>query len=276
MSIRVVDGDGQSEEVGELLTAPVVVEVTDAKGEPVEGATVMFELTDAATGAAIAPPSATTDALGHAEAQVLLGSEAGLQTGEARVVVDVATPPKVSFSALAVANGPPNRPPRAEFDWHCQDLVCEFDEASIDEDGSVSGWSWNFGDEQTSSEREPSHVYSQPGTYTVTLTATDNGGLTDESSRQVQVTAPPPAPNEAPHADFEVHCSGLTCAFVDKSEDKDGAIVSWQWSFGDGATSDQRNPTHTYASKGPYDVLLTVTDNAGAADIKDHRADAKD
>jgi PKD repeat protein len=276
MGIRVVGGDGQSGPVGELLTAPVVVEVTDADGEPVADATVMFELTAAGAGTEISPPSATTDALGRAEAHVLLGSEAGLQTGEARVVVDGPTSPKVSFSAVAVAISPSNRPPTAEFDWGCQDLACEFTDGSSDEDGSVTGWSWQFGDDRTSSEREPSHVYAQPGTYTVTLTITDDGGLTDESSRQVEVTAQAPQPNEAPHADFDLHCSGLTCAFIDKSKDDDGSIVSWQWSFGDGATSSERNPVHTYATKGSYDVLLTVTDNTGAADVKDRRADAKD
>ncbi|HEU5303978.1 MAG TPA: Ig-like domain-containing protein, partial [Gemmatimonadales bacterium] len=100
-AIRVVTGDGQSGQVGELLTAPVVVEVTDAEGLPVEGATVAFELLSAGEGAEISPATATTDAEGHAEARVLLGSKVGLQTGEARVIVESGAVPKTSFSAVA-------------------------------------------------------------------------------------------------------------------------------------------------------------------------------
>ena len=275
-AIRVVTGDGQSGQVGELLTAPVVVEVTDGEGSPVEGAAVAFELTSAGDGAEVLPSTATTDAAGHAEARVLLGSKVGLQTGEARVVVDGAAVSKASFSAMAAANNPSNRPPRADFNWHCESLTCQFTDASTDEDGSIAGLSWRFGDGSTSETSNPSHVYAEPGSYTVTLTASDDGGGTDEASAQVTVTAPPPEPNEAPHAEFEVHCSDLTCTFVDKSKDDDGAVVGWHWSFGDGATSSERNPVHTYAEEGKYDVLLTVTDNRGATDTKDHRAEAKD
>jgi PKD repeat protein len=194
-AIRVVTGDGQSAQVGALLTAPVVVEVTDAEGLPVEGATVAFELTSAGDGAEISPATATTDAEGHAEARVLLGSKVGMQTGEARVIVEGGAVPKTSFSAVATPNAPGN---------------------------------------------------------------------------------PPPEPNKAPKADFDVHCSRLTCTFVDKSKDDDGVIVSWQWSFGDGATSSERHPVHTYGEEGKYDVLLVVTDDRGATDAKIKDADAKE
>jgi PKD repeat protein len=106
---------------------------------------------------------------------------------------------------------------------------------------------------------------------------TDVGGASDEASAHVSVDGPPAPPNNAPHADFEVHCSGLTCVFVDRSRDDDGSIASWSWQFGDGtATSNKQNPTHTYPSRGKYDVLLTVTDNLGAADARTRRTDLKD
>jgi PKD repeat protein len=73
-----------------------------------------------------------------------------------------------------------------------------------------------------------------------------------------------------------VHCDHLTCAFSDKSKDEDGAITSWSWSFGDGTTSNEQNPVHTYDERGRYNVLLTVTDDDGATDTKDRRADPKD
>jgi PKD repeat protein len=281
VAIRVLTGDGQSGEVGTLLAAPVVVEVTDAEGQPVANATVTFALTSAGEGAEIQPASATTDAAGHAEARVVLGSKVGLQTGEASVAVVGTVVPKTFFSAIATPDTPTpepsNQPPRSEFEWSCDNLTCQFTDASTDHDGVITGRTWRFGDGATAAATNPSHIYPAAGSYTVMLTVTDDDGATDESSVQVNVsTPPPPGPNKAPDADFDVHCSGLTCAFVDKSKDDDGAVVGWQWNFGDGATSSERNPVHTYAEEGKYDVLLTVTDDDGAADAKDREVDAKD
>src|SRR5262249_28619168 len=129
IGIRVVDGDSQQGSVGQTLASPVIVLVT-GDGGPVNGATVEFALTSAADGAQIAPPSATTAGDGTAAAHVLLGNQAGLVTGEARVMVDGAVSAKVSFSALAMAALPApaaNQPPHADFDSHCQDLTCQFD-----------------------------------------------------------------------------------------------------------------------------------------------------
>ena len=272
-AIRVVDGDGQRGSVGEPLAAPVVVEVTDARGEPVEGATVEFVLTSAGAGAGITPSTAQTSAEGRAQAQVLLGDKVGLQTGEAQVAVDGPTPPKTTFSALAESDD--NRPPRADFGWSCDDLTCQFTDASTDSDGSVTGWAWRFGDGGTSAEREPTHSYAAGGTFTVTLTVTDDEGSSDESSDDVTANTPsaPPA-NVAPRADFEIDCQDLSCAFTDTSEDEDGSIESRLWDFGDGATSSQRNPSHSYDSPGQYDVRLTVTDDDGAADARTRTAEA--
>ena len=186
-AIRVFDGDAQSAEVGEPLPAPLVVLVTDAEGNPVEGAIVEFELISAGDGAQIAPSTVPTNGSGLAEAEVVLGDKVGLQTGEARVIATSTL--KTSFSAFATINNRDNHPP---------------------------------------------------------------------------------------DADFDVHCSGLTCAFVDKSRDEDGAVVAWQWSFGDGASSSERNPVHTYADRGRYDVLLIVTDDRGDIDAKDHDVDPKE
>ena len=275
-SIRVVDGNGQTGEVGGLLP-PLVVEVTDAGNHLIEGARIVFELTSAAPGADILPRTATTDASGRASAQILLGSETGVQAGVARVVVEAATAPTTSFTAIALPEGAVNQPPLAGFDWSCHGLDCRFTDASSDVDGSVTGWDWRFGDGTASTDREPSHAYSGPGTYSVTLTVTDNEGATGASQVQVTVTAPPPAPNDPPNADFDDHCEGLTCTFTDKSKDEDGAIVAWRWDFDDGSTaSTEQNPVHVYAGRGDFEVTLTVTDDRGASDTKTHKVDPKE
>ncbi len=272
-AIRVVDGDGQSGSVGQPLTSPIIVEVTDAKAEPVEGATVEFALTSAGAGAEIVPSTATTDATGRAQAHVLLGSKVGLQVGEARVALDGATSLKTSFTALAISDSSSNHSPRADFSSQCVELTCQFTDSSTDTDGSLTGWAWNFGDGGTSTEREPVHSYSEAGTYTVTLSVTDSEGSSDESSTQVAVSSSPPPPaNNPPQAEFELSCQQLRCTFTDNSTDSDGSIVGRQWDFGDGATSSERNPSHSYGTAGRYEVLLTVTDNDGATDSKTHTA----
>ncbi|MGH7578953.1 MAG: PKD domain-containing protein, partial [Gemmatimonadales bacterium] len=73
-----------------------------------------------------------------------------------------------------------------------------------------------------------------------------------------------PPDNAPPNAGFTPGCSVTACRFSDGSNDTDGTVASWQWSFGDGSSSSQRNPSHTYGSGGDYDVRLTVTDNLGA------------
>jgi lysophospholipase L1-like esterase len=74
---------------------------------------------------------------------------------------------------------------------------------------------------------------------------------------------PPPPPNEAPVAAFDFSCTAVTCSFTDASTD-DGSIAGWSWNFGDGATLNSQNATHTYAAGGTYSVTLTVTDDLGA------------
>jgi subtilisin family serine protease len=74
----------------------------------------------------------------------------------------------------------------------------------------------------------------------------------------------PPAANQPPTATFTSSCDGLVCTFTDSSTDPDGSLVAWSWSFGDGGTSADQHPTHTYGSGGGFTVTLTVTDDGGA------------
>jgi PKD repeat protein len=192
-AIEIVDGDGQTGRVGEMLDVPLEVEVTDAAGDPVPDATVIFEITSAGDGAEISPSQTTTDAAGRAEAHMFLGDKVGLQTGAARVVVASGPGPSATFSATAKpANpgnpgNPYNRSPDADYNWHCEGLSCQFTNASSDRDGAVIRWQWSFGDGGTSEQAEPLHLYPAPGTYEVTLIVTDNDGATDASTAHVDV-----------------------------------------------------------------------------------------
>jgi len=70
--------------------------------------------------------------------------------------------------------------------------------------------------------------------------------------------------NSPPTANFTFSNSGLSVTFANTSSDSDGSIASSSWNFGDGGTSTATSPTHSYASSGTYNVVLTVTDNLGA------------
>ena len=70
--------------------------------------------------------------------------------------------------------------------------------------------------------------------------------------------------NNPPSAGFTFAVNDLTVTFTDTSTDSDGSVVSWSWDFGDGATSTEQNPVHTYGAYGTYTVSLTVTDDMGA------------
>jgi serine protease len=163
-------------------------------------------------------------------------------------------------AALDFLQGTSNNAPVASFTHSCSGLSCGFTDTSTDSDGSITAWSWNFGDGTTSAVRNPSHTYAAAGVYSVSLTVTDDDGATHTVTRTVNAGNV----NSAPTASFTSSCTQLTCNFTDTSTDSDGSIAAWSWNFGDGTTSTVRNPSRTYAAAGTYTVSLTVTDNQGA------------
>ena len=123
--------------------------------------------------------------------------------------------------------------------------------------GPIDSWFWDFGNGLSSHEKNPTTVYSTPGTYNVTLTVTTRSG-SDSETKPNFVTV------EGLQADFVADpTSGLpplNVSFTDKST---GAPILWKWEFGDGQTSNEPNPFHIYTNPGKYDVTLTIYDAYG-------------
>ncbi|MEX2467698.1 MAG: PKD domain-containing protein, partial [Gemmatimonadota bacterium] len=92
---------------------------------------------------------------------------------------------------IAGGGGDTNSAPSATFAYACAELACDFDGAgSTDSDGSIVGYAWDFGDGNTGSGVTVSHTFASGGTYTVTLTVTDDDGATGSDAQSVSVSEP--------------------------------------------------------------------------------------
>lgn len=130
--------------------------------------------------------------------------------------------------------------------------------------GTISQWSWDFGDGGTSTAQNPTHTYNLAGAYTVGLTVSGTNGSANKIAPNfitvVKLTVPPPV------ASFSVSSiSGTAPASISFTDSSTGDIGSRLWNFGDGTTSTSLNPSHTYTVAGAYSVSLTVTGTGGTS-----------
>ena len=124
--------------------------------------------------------------------------------------------------AVFLASVLPNVAPSAAFTSDCTGISCTFDgTGSTDSDGSIQSYEWTFSDGDEAGGPTPQKDFAATGTYDVTLTVTDDGGLTSSVTHQVSVVKP----NVPPTASFSTHCDYLDCSFdATASSDSDGTI----------------------------------------------------
>lgn len=142
--------------------------------------------------------------------------------------------------------------PQANFELETNELSIALTDLSPN---APSSWDWDFGDGNGSSSQNPAHTYESPGTYTICLVSSNTCG-SNQACQEVTVSCPPPAPG------FAVSPDELTVSFTDTSA---LAPTSWLWTFGDGSTSTQQSPAHTYSSPGTYEVCLTASSLCGSS-----------
>jgi PKD repeat protein len=141
--------------------------------------------------------------------------------------------------------------PVASFTFEADWLEITFTNASLYGDTYL----WDFGDGITSTEMSPIHTYAAAGSYNVVLTVVNGCGVsTFEAVVTVEVC-------QAPVASFTFEPDFLAVTFTNTSVNG----VSFEWDFGDGITSTEENPVHTYAEAGTYTVTLTVVGDCGVA-----------
>ena len=157
----------------------------------------------------------------------------------------------------------PGPNPVAMFDYVADECKVSFTDKSTAPEGKTLSYVWRFGDGLTGTVQNPVHDYKKSGTYNVTLVVSDSVAK-DEKSKEVTVSCqdkPEPDPNpHPPVADFRMAINGLTVTFINASSDADGDSLTYEWDFGDGTTSQEQDPVHTYATVGTYTVKLTVKD----------------
>ncbi|MGV8110124.1 PKD domain-containing protein [Methanospirillum sp.] len=132
--------------------------------------------------------------------------------------------------------------------------------------GIINGWSWQFGDGANSTEQNPTHIYTKPGTYDITLAVTGPDGTKQVKKEGLVVATYTPIPIRAAFSSLPISGEApLTVAFSDKSV---GDMSSWVWDFGDGSISEEQNPVHIYSKPGIYTVSLLVSGPGGSDVVK--------
>jgi PKD repeat protein len=167
----------------------------------------------------------------------------GSDTKTVQDFVAVGSTPSASFYVLPIQGTPP--------------LAVNFTDTS---GFGVISWKWDFGDGATSTVQNPGHVYTKPGSYTVSLTTVNRFG--EGHSIRPGLINVGTVPTSEFFADIRTGDPPLTVKFHD---DSDGNPSAWLWDFGDGTTSTQKDPVHTYTSVGYYNTTL-ITGNAFGMD----------
>ncbi len=177
----------------------------------------------------------------------------GINTFEWRIDVDGC----ISFDRVSIDyRSVPDAGFITDIDRGCFPLKVLFTNYSV----GGSNYIWDFGDGEISTERNPEHTFYEPGIFKVQLTAPGPDGQDGNFVKEIMVY-------DHPIADFTanpqiVYIPGEKVRFYDLSTD----AVSWLWDFGDGNTSNERNPSYEYREEGVYDVSLLVTNNDGCED----------
>ncbi len=164
-----------------------------------------------------------------------------------------------------------SEPPVAKFGYAvpgCVGKSIRFSDSSSSANQPIVKWTWKFGDNSpdvvSTTAAPQAHTYAAVGTYTVSLLVENASGCKSlQFSRQVNVAA-------NPVADFAAGTACLPAAaiqFTDRSTiPGTGTPFNYAWRFGDGGTSTQKDPQHTYTSTGPFTASLIVTSAAGCMD----------
>lgn len=158
------------------------------------------------------------------------------------------------------------QPPTAQFTGVpttvCLGSPVNFVNQSTNGGSPITQWAWDFGDGNSSTQTNPSHIYGAPGTYTVTLVVTASNGQADPEVKVNYITV-----NPSPSASFSTSTNGCSLPVAVTFTNTSSGGNSYAWNFGNGQTSTSQSPTPVnYTTAGTYDVSLIVTNSFGCKD----------
>ena len=146
----------------------------------------------------------------------------------------------------------------------CLPATIEFTDHSTDNVGTITQWRWDFGDGNISTQRNPTHTYSNLGFYNVLLTVTSNTGCSNTIGRYRYIRTV-----SGVTADFNANADSVCRApfginFM--NETAGPGTMTYAWDFGNSQSSALQNPSTTYATEGTYNVKLIASSEYGCAD----------
>lgn len=175
------------------------------------------------------------------------------------VVLSETPIPEPTSIQVQVKDANPTQPPVADFTAEPRvgdpPLTVTFHDLSY---GTVNDYLWTFGDGSTSTLQNPVHTYFVPGSYSVSLLVSNAYGSNRRTAEDFIVIGSPPIARFL--AEPGMGQAPLTVQFTDLST---GNPKSWEWSFGDGSQSSDKNPVHIFQNAGNYNVTLRVTNAYG-------------
>ncbi|GAA4337101.1 PKD domain-containing protein [Flaviaesturariibacter amylovorans] len=147
----------------------------------------------------------------------------------------------------------------------CSPAVINFtDQSSTPGNTTITNWQWDFGDGQSATGPNVQHAYRQAGSFTVTLTITNNAGCKKLYSRPNYINVNPGVAPRFTYTDPGVCRAPATVNFNNTSFGP--GTLTHTWYFGDGTTSNAQSPAHTYSTNGTYQATLVVSSSLGCSD----------
>lgn len=199
-------------------------------------------LDDNSTDYTVENPTHTFTAGGTYDVSLIVQAATGCSSPEVIQTVDVDYIPVPDFTSDSV----------------CIGLATTLTDASAVTNGTITGWTWQFGDGNTGTGTPATNTYPNTGDFTATLEVTSSNGCTSSTTGNVYVRA-------LPVADFSITDA---CFYNDVTTTNNSSIgngtMTYSWDFGDASALDVNTaPNHSYASAGVYNVNLTATSNFG-------------
>ncbi len=135
----------------------------------------------------------------------------------------------------------------------CVPVQVSFQNQSI----GANNYHWDFGDGKSSKVANPLHYYTSVGSFNVSLIVTNDIGCSDT------LTMPQMVITQGPQTSFSIESKNVCMPNPARFTDESANAVEWQWFFGDGTTSNEQNPEHTYENPGVYKVTLIAKNEDG-------------